>query len=48
LPLAAMVLVPFLTAALMPFLDEANATFAEIFTAFVIASVGASWFCIVR
>jgi hypothetical protein len=39
LPLAAMVSVPFLTAALMPFLDEANATFAEIFIAFVIANL---------
>jgi hypothetical protein len=39
LPLAAMVSVQFLTAALMAFLDEANATFAEIFTAFVITNV---------
>ena len=30
LPLAAIVSVPFLTAALMPFLDEANATFVEL------------------
>ena len=39
LPLAAMLSVPFLTAALMPFLDQANATFAEIFIGFVIAAV---------
>ena len=39
LPLAAMLSVPFLTAALMPFLDEANATYAEIFIALVTASI---------
>jgi HAMP domain-containing protein len=39
LPLAAMLSVPFLTAALMPFLDPAHATFAEIFIGLVIAAV---------
>ena len=39
LPLAALLSVPFLTAALMPFLDPANATYAEIFIALVMASV---------
>ena len=39
LPLAAMLSVPFLTAALMPFLGEANAAFAEIFIGLVAASV---------
>jgi len=39
LPAAAMLSVPFVTAALMPYLDAANATYAEIFIAFVIASV---------
>jgi methyl-accepting chemotaxis protein len=39
LPLAALLSVPFLTAALMPFLDQADATYAEIFIALVIASV---------
>ena len=34
-----MLSVPFLTAALMPFLDEANATYAEIFIALVTASI---------
>ena len=38
LPLAAMLSVPFLTAALMSFLDEANAAYAEIFIALVTAS----------
>ena len=39
LPLAAMLSVPFLTAALMPYLDETNATYAEVFIALVIASI---------
>jgi methyl-accepting chemotaxis protein len=39
LPLAAMLSVPFLAAVLMPFLDEANATYAEIFIALVTASI---------
>ena len=39
LPLAAMLSVPFLTAALMPFLDETNAAYAEIFIGLVTASV---------
>jgi len=39
LPLAAMLSVPFLTAVLMPFLDPAHTTFAEIFIGFVLASV---------
>jgi methyl-accepting chemotaxis protein len=39
LPLAAMLSVPFLTAALMPFIDAANAVYAEIFIGLVIASV---------
>jgi len=39
LPLAAMLSVPFLTAVLMRFLDEANAAYAEIIIALVTASI---------
>ncbi len=39
LPLAALLSVPLMTAALMPFLDPANATYAEIFIGLVAASV---------
>ncbi|MGA2566540.1 MAG: hypothetical protein ABSF41_06910 [Pseudolabrys sp.] len=35
LPLAAVLSAPFLTATLMPFLDQENATYAEIFIGFV-------------
>ncbi len=39
LPLAAMLSVPFLTAALMRYFGVANATYAEIFNAIVIATI---------
>jgi methyl-accepting chemotaxis protein len=39
LPLTAMLSVPFITAALMPFLDGAHAAFAEVFIGLVIASL---------
>jgi methyl-accepting chemotaxis protein len=39
LPLVALLSVPFLTVALMPYFDKANATFAEIFIGFVTESV---------